>query len=90
MYAPKFLNVRLEDGQRVSAYVFLARRDHSQYAGRLPAERAAELVVTGHGPSGSGLDYLRNTIAHLDEMGIGDGPLHRIPALAEAKARKRP
>ncbi len=90
VYVPKFLKVRLEDGQRVSAYVFLARRDHSQYAGKLPAGRAAELVVTGHGPSGSGLDYLRNTIAHLDEMGMCDGPLHRILALAEAKARKRP
>ncbi len=89
VYAPKFVNVRLEGGQRVAAYVFLARRDHEQYAGRLAAERAAELVVTGHGPGGSGLDYLRNTIAHLDEMGMCDGPLHRILALAEAKKRKR-
>ncbi len=90
VYAPKFVNVRLEDGQRVTAYVFLARRDHRQYAGKLPAERVAELVVKGRGLEGSGLDYLRNTIAHLDEMGIRDGPLHRILALAEAKARKRP
>ncbi len=90
VYAPKFVNVRLVGGECVPAYVFLARRDHSQYAGRLPAERTAELLVKGHGLEGSGLDYLRNTIAHLDEMGIRDGPLHRILALAEAKAGKRP
>lgn len=90
VYAPKFVNVRLEGGECVPAYVFLARRDHEQYAGKLPAERAAELVVRGHGLEGSGLDYLRNTIAHLDEMGMCDGPLHRILALAEAKAGKRP
>ncbi len=46
--------------------------------------------IHGTVAGGSGLGYLRNTIAHLDEMGIRDGPLHRILALAEAKARKRP
>ncbi len=90
VYVPKFLNVQLEDGQRVSAYVFLARRDHSQYAGKLSAGRAAELVVTGHGNEGSGLEYLRNTIAHLDQLDIPYVPLHRILAIAEAKAKKRP
>ena len=89
VYVPKFVNVRLEDGQRVSAYVFLARRDHGQYAGKLEPERTAELLVKGHGLEGSGLEYLRNTIAHLDQLGIPDGPLHRILALAKAKGGKR-
>ncbi len=89
VYAPKFVNVRLEDGECVPAYVFVARRDHRQYAGNLPPERVAELVVKGRGLEGSGLGYLQNTVAHLDEMGIRDRPLHRILALAEAKAGKR-
>ncbi len=89
VYAPKFVNVRLEGGESVPAYVFLARRDHEQYAGKLPPERTAELLVKGRGLEGSGLEYLRNTIVHLDQLGIPDGPLHRILALAEAKAEKR-
>ena len=89
VYVPEFLNVRLENGQRAPALAFVARRDHRQYAGKLPPERAAELVLQGRGPRSSSLDYLRNTIAHLDEMGIRDGPLHEILAIAEAKAKKR-
>jgi cation transport protein ChaC len=89
VYAPKFLNVRLDGGECVPAYVFVARRDHEQYAGNLPPERTAELLVKGRGLEGSGLEYLRNTITHLDELGIRDGPLHRILALAQAQAGKR-
>jgi cation transport regulator ChaC len=32
---------------------------------------------------GSNRDYLRNTVQHLEEMGIGDTSLHRILRLVE-------
>ena len=35
------------------------------------------------GVSGSNRDYLRNTVQHLEEMGIADGRLHRILKLLE-------
>jgi cation transport regulator ChaC len=35
---------------------------------------------------GSNLDYLRQTVAHLDELGIVDGPLHRLLRIAEEAA----
>ena len=56
---------------------------HRQYVGSLPAEEAAALVRQGRGSYGNALDYLRNVVAHLDAIGIADGPLHRVLALAE-------
>jgi cation transport protein ChaC len=46
------------------------------------------IIREGHGSAGSNLDYLRNTVRHLDQLGIADGPLHRILAQAE-KAETR-
>lgn len=86
VYIPKWLPVALP-GRTVTAYVFVADPEHRQYAGKLTLERAAELVLGGHGPKGSGVEYLANTVAHLDELGICDGPLHRVLDLVRA-ARK--
>jgi cation transport protein ChaC len=82
-YRPKLLPVRLDGGPSVPALAFVADPKHPQYVGDLPAERAAALVRQGRGSYGNALDYLRNVIAHLDAIGIADGPLHRVLAFAE-------
>jgi cation transport protein ChaC len=82
-YRPKLLPVRLDGRQSVRALAFVADPRHPQYVGDLPAEQAAALVRQGQGSYGNALDYLRNVIAHLDNIGIADGPLHRILSLAE-------
>ncbi len=83
-YRPKLLPVRLDGGSAVRALAFVADPGHRQYVGDLPAEEAARLVRQGRGSYGNSLDYLRNVVAHLDAIGIADGPLHRVLALAEA------
>jgi cation transport protein ChaC len=85
-YRPKLLAVRLDGGQSVRALAFVADPKHPQYVGDLPANEAAALVRQGRGSYGNALDYLRNVIAHLDAIGIADGPLHRVLALAERAA----
>jgi glutathione-specific gamma-glutamylcyclotransferase len=35
--------------------------------------------------AGSNLDYLANTVRHLDELGIVDGPLHRLLRQVQGK-----
>lgn len=82
-YRPKLLPVRLGGGDAVRALAFVADPGHRQYVGDLPAEEAARLVRQGHGSYGNSLDYLRNVVSHLDAIGIGDGPLHRVLTLAE-------
>jgi cation transport protein ChaC len=83
VYIPKWLPVVLPGGT-APAYVFVADCRHRQYAGKLSPERAAELILGGHGPRGSGVEYLENTIAHMDELGIPDGPLHHVLDLVRA------
>lgn len=85
-YAARLLPVRLDDGRRIEALAFVARRDHPQYVAGLSTQEAAVLVAHAAGSYGSALDYLRNVVFHLDGFGIADGPLHRILALAEARA----
>ena len=35
-------------------------------------------IAVGEGKGGTNVEYLENTIKHLDEMGIPEGPLHRL------------
>jgi len=90
VYRPTFLTVALDDGRRVAAYAFVARRDHAQYAGRLPEDRMAELILQGVGRHGTARDYLRQTVAQLDALGITAGPLHRVLRTVEASAAVLP
>lgn len=66
------------DGLRIAAACFVINPRHPHYAGKLPPERIAELIRRGMGSGGSNIDYLRNTIQHLDDLGIKDGPLHAL------------
>jgi cation transport protein ChaC len=74
---------------RVFAYAFAVNRTCGDYAGRLSLDEAARIIAGAKGGRGSGPEYLANTVRHLEEIGIADGPLHRLDkrvrALAEAK-----
>ena len=86
VYHPLFLPTRLDDGRRVAAFAFVARRDHPQYAGRMPPERAAQLIRQGVGGNGSSRDYLADTVCHLNALGLPDGPLTRLLRLVDQAA----
>jgi glutathione-specific gamma-glutamylcyclotransferase len=83
-YRPALLNARLRGGGRARVLAFVARLDHEQYYCAPSPKHAAELIRQGCGARGTALDYLRNVIRHLDEMGIAEGPLHRVLKAAEA------
>ncbi len=87
VYRQVTLAARLADGRRVAAFSHVVDRACEQYAGKLSEARLVELVRQGHGTMGSCRDYLVNTVAHLDELGIRDGPLHKLLARVEATAR---
>jgi len=74
--------IHLEDGRTVPALVYLADRKHRQFAGRLPPATAARLVRGGVGATGTNLDYVRNTLSHLAEMGLRDRVLEELARLA--------
>lgn len=78
VYIPRLVNVRTAEGNDLTALTFIADRDHPQYAGKLSIEAAVEKIRDAVGVAGPNIDYLRNTVQHLDEMGISDCALHRI------------
>jgi cation transport protein ChaC len=77
-YAPRWVEIRFEDGRRAQAYAYLIDRAGGQYAGRLDPERVAEVIAHAAGQRGSNLDYLVNTVRHLDELGIAESQLHEV------------
>jgi len=76
--------VHLANGRIVRALVYLADRRHRQFAGKLPAAKAARLVRQGNGTTGSNLAYLRNTVAHLRRLGLRDHSLEELDRRASA------
>ena len=74
------------DAACVRAYAYIADRSGPQYAGRLGMPEMIELILQGHGKMGSSVEYLANTVAHLDELGVTDRRLHEL--LAEVRRRQ--
>ena len=70
--------IHLANGRTVRALVYLADRGHRQFAGKLPATKALKLIRQGHGATGSNIEYLENTLAHLRELKMRDDSLEKL------------
>lgn len=77
VYVQKDVPVRLSQ-RTVLAQTHVADRRHERYCGKLGVEETARYIAQGEGNRGRNRDYLENTVRHLDELGIGDGPMHRL------------
>jgi cation transport protein ChaC len=78
VYEPRWLRLRLSDGTLTRALGYVADRKHPQYAGKLAVIEMARRIRAASGLSGSNIDYLRNTVRHLEDMGIHEGSLHQV------------
>jgi cation transport protein ChaC len=85
VYKEEVRPIRLHDGRTVEALVYLADRQHRQFAGKLPASRAVALVRGGRGVTGTNVDYLRNTVAHLRDLGLRDRALEELARRTAAR-----
>ena len=84
VYRPTLLPVRLADRRQVKALCFVVNRCHKQYYPDTDPNRAAGMICRSHGRRGPNSEYLFNTVAHLDGLGLADGP---IPDLADRVRR---
>jgi len=84
VYNPTWLKVDTAQ-DRVQAAGFVVDTKHPQYAGRLPEAEMAAIIRRGHGSGGPNLDYLRNTVHHLEALDMHDRALHRLLARVEAE-----
>ena len=78
VYAPRLLRVQLRSGRYVRALAFLADPTHPAYVRELDLHGRARLVAQGIGQRGPCVDYIRNTLEHMHEVGVSDPHLKRI------------
>ncbi|MTH96460.1 gamma-glutamylcyclotransferase [Roseibium sp. RKSG952] len=72
VYLEKWRKVQLPSGETVEALTYMVDRAHPQYAGALPLATQLDIVLEAAGQSGRNPEYVLNTAAHLDELGIRD------------------
>ena len=77
VYLPRWVRVATPDGE-VRAASFVVDRAHHQYTGELELDATAELIRQGVGVSGPGIEYLRNTVHHMEALGLATGKLKRV------------
>lgn len=77
-YVARTLGVRFDDGRVEEAYTFVSDPTHHHYAGHLPLEQAAAIIMDAEGAAGLNRDYLINTIRHLEKDGFAEAGLHAL------------
>lgn len=83
-YRESYAPVRLADGRKVAALVFLSDVNHPQWAGALTLEQQAQLIAGSRGLSGRNIDYLRDLVVHLREQGVRDHGMETLLGMVEA------
>lgn len=67
-----------------TAVTYIAERAHPSYVGELPLKRQAALILRSRGVSGYNLDYLINTLDHLEALGIRERHIERLVSIIGA------
>jgi len=88
VYREAYRPVRLLDGsgRTVRALTFLADPDHVQYAGRLTLDEQLRIVRDCKGQAGANVEYVLNTVRHLEEEGVHDAVLAHLAARLTERA----
>lgn len=85
VYLATDVRLHLADGRRVTALTYTVDRENPQYAGRLDLETAVRTVRGAVGHSGRNPDYVRETAAHLREIGVHDPFMQAVDAALPAE-----
>ena len=79
VYIPRWLDLRVPGRKRpLHALSFVVDPGHKQYAGHLSEREVTDLICQGEGQRGPCTEYLRNTVKHLEALGLHDRALHRL------------
>lgn len=73
--------VRLTSGEQVRALTFVVDRRDERYAGRTDFEATLDVITRARGGRGANLDYVTETAAHLEQLGI---PCRKLSVIAAA------
>ena len=65
------------------AHTYTVAQNHTQYAGKLTLENAAQHIRGNQGKSGNNADYLRKTTSYIEKMGLNTDFLRSLQNLVE-------
>lgn len=74
-YLEKRLALTLEDGRDVEAVTYVVDTEHVQYCGGMALEDQAQIIAAATGGRGPNDEYLYQTHAHLEALGLKDDDL---------------
>lgn len=83
VYDERVVRVRTPGGETLDAVTYVVNRRHPQYAGRLDLATQLATVRGARGASGPNEEYVLQTAAHLDEMGVPDPDLAALARLLD-------
>lgn len=76
-FPPRWVTVATEQGP-VRAFTFCMDRNSDRYVSGLSEAQVADVLARAVGSRGSMVEYLYNTVRHLEDMGIYDSHLWRL------------
>ena len=82
-YVSRWVTAHTPQGP-VRAITFVANRDQHRYVRDMESSEVVRMMATAEGRLGRARDYLYNTVLHLDELGVADGPMHRLLEAVDA------
>jgi cation transport protein ChaC len=77
VYAARLVRVQFADSTR-QTLAFTALRSCPDYAGRLPLDEAARMILGAVGRRGTCREYFESTLRHLEQLGFADRALRRL------------
>jgi cation transport protein ChaC len=83
---PRWVTVKAGQ-EAVSAIAFVANRHGPNFVGGLTPEQIADVLCRAVGHWGSGVEYLMQTVDHLERLGITDSNLWRLQHHAAQQLR---
>jgi cation transport protein ChaC len=78
VYQPRLVPATLRGGRTVRALAFLADPENPAYVRELDLHGRARLVAQGIGQRGPCIEYIRNTLEHMQAIGVRDPHLERV------------
>lgn len=83
-YRPTWVKLRMA-GRMVPGVAFVINHGHTRYTGPLCDDEIATVIAVAEGQLGPCRDYLYNTVAHLEALGIQDRGLARLADAVRAR-----
>ena len=92
-YVERHVPVELTDGREIEALAYVIDPGHEQYC-QFDLETQAQMIARATGGRGPNDEYLFNTVAHLEQMGIRDTDMEwlvgRVRDLAATHSGRKP